>query len=199
MYPVYPLLAVNAAIALHAVLSVFGSTNPKSLVGKIPPQLKLLFVSFWVLLAVALGILRTVGVVTAYGAPMEIYKPLQNPELVDSYDAVCLGKEWYRFPSSFFIPPNMRARFVKSEFNGLLPGQFHEGKIGFGLFAGTWLIPPGMNDQNIEDPGKYVSILLAFANRLLTKMCRPMSSIAPISSTLIFRAWSPQPCSQTMF
>ena len=158
MYPAYPLLAVNAAITLHGLLSFFGSTNPKSLMGVIPPQLKLAFVGFWILLAIALGIFRTAGVVMAYSAPLEIYKPLQNPDLAHSYDAVCLGKEWYRFPSSFFVPQNMRARFIKSEFNGLLPGQFHEGKTGFGFFSGTWLIPPGMNDRNIEDPGKHVSL-----------------------------------------
>ena len=199
MYPAYPLLAVNAAISLHALLSSFGSTNPKSLVGKIPPQLKLAFVSFWILLAVALGILRTAGVVTAYRAPLDIYKPLQSPELVHSYDAVCLGKEWYRFPSSFFIPQNMRARFVKSEFNGLLPGQFHEGETGFGFFSGTWLIPPGMNDQNIEDPGKHVCVVAFSALYLLTTMHRLTSNIAPISLTLIFQTWSPQPYSQIMF
>ena len=50
----------------------------------------------------------------------------------------------------------MRAKFVKSEFDGLLPGQYNEAEIGFGFFPGTWLVPPGMNDQNIEDPGKHV-------------------------------------------
>ena len=168
MYPAYPLLALNAAIALHALLAFWGTTKPKSLLGKIPPQLKLAFVSFWVLLAIGLGVLRAIGVFTAYNAPLNIYKPLQSPDLATSYDAVCLGKEWYRFPSSFFIPKNMRARFIRSEFRGLLPGQFHEGDIGFGFFSGTWLVPPGMNDQNIEDPGKYVGMIAAAVIRLLT-------------------------------
>lgn len=50
----------------------------------------------------------------------------------------------------------MRAQFIKSEFDGLLPGQYNEAAIGFGLFPGTWLVPAGMNDKNEEDPGKYV-------------------------------------------
>lgn len=70
---------------------------------------------------------------------------------------MCLGKEWYRFPSSFNLPHGVHAKFIKSEFTGLLPGEFDEAKIGFGLFPGTWLVPPGMNDENLEDPGKYVS------------------------------------------
>ena len=51
----------------------------------------------------------------------------------------------------------MRAKFVKSAFEGLLPGEFSEAKIGFGFFPGSWLNPSGMNDQNIADSGKYVS------------------------------------------
>lgn len=48
----------------------------------------------------------------------------------------------------------MRARFVKSEFRGLLPGQYAEGG---GWWEGTWRVPEGMNDENLEDVGKYVS------------------------------------------
>ena len=199
MYPVYPLLAVNAAIALHALLATLGSTNPRSLIGKIPAQLKLVFVSFWILLAIVLGVFRTAGVVTAYRAPLDIYKPLAAPEYARSYDAVCLGKEWYRFPSSFFLPQNMRARFVRSDFKGLLPGQFHEGQIGFGFFSGTWLIPPGMNDQNIEDPGKYVCKAHATPIHLLTFVLRLISNIALFSSTLTFPAQSLQPWSLITF
>lgn len=70
---------------------------------------------------------------------------------------VCLGKEWYRFPSSFNLPEGVRAKFIKSEFSGLLPGEFSEGDTGSDLFPGTWMMPMGMNDENREDPGKYAS------------------------------------------
>jgi alpha-1,2-mannosyltransferase len=71
---------------------------------------------------------------------------------------VCLGKEWYRFPSSFSLPYGVHAKFIKSEFSGLLPGEFSEANAGFGLFPGTWLNPPGMNDENMEDEGKYTNV-----------------------------------------
>lgn len=156
MYPVYPFLALNAAISLHAMLSYFGSADPKKFVGKIPPKLKLLMVSLCVLFAIDVGVARTIGIVSAYRAPLQIYAPLQNAQYAHSEENVCLGKDWYRFPSSNFLPKGMRAKFIKSAFDGLLPGQFNEAKTGFGFFPGTWLIPPGMNDQNLEDPGKYV-------------------------------------------
>ncbi len=156
MYPMYPFLCLNCAIALHTLLSYIGTQDPSSIMGKVPAKIKLAVMSIFVVSAAGVSILRTVGIVSAYRAPLHVYGPLQQPNFVNSEGTVCLGKEWYRFTSSYFLPSRMRARFVKSAFDGLLPGQFNEGKIGFGLFPGTWLDLPGMNDQNIEDPGKYV-------------------------------------------
>ena len=160
MYPAYPLLALNAAIALHSVLGYFGTSDPKYVVGRIPPMAKLAVVSSFVACAISAGALRTVGLVTAYRAPLKVYEPLARPEYSQAEATVCLGKEWYRFPSSYFLPKGMRAKFIKSGFDGLLPGQYNEAGIGFGLFPGTWLVPPGMNDENVGDPGKYVCRLL---------------------------------------
>jgi alpha-1,2-mannosyltransferase len=155
MYPVYPALALNAAMALHIILAAFGQSDPKTLIGKIPGKLKLLIVSMVVIGSVDVGLARMYGIYTAYSAPLKIYEPLES--IGSSGDSVCFGKEWYRFPSSYHLPKNMHAKFIKSEFNGLLPGEFSEAMTGFGLWSGAWLEPPGMNDQNIEDLGKYVS------------------------------------------
>jgi len=99
--------------------------------------------------------------ITAYNAPLSVYKPLRLPGVTQSGDNVCLGKEWYRFPSSYHLPTGVSAKFVKSEFNGLLPGDFSQAGKGFGLYPGAWLMPSGMNDENKEDPSKYVSCLLS--------------------------------------
>ncbi|KAH8783721.1 glycosyltransferase family 22 protein [Hyaloscypha finlandica] len=156
MYPAYPALALNAAMALHIILAAFGQSDPKTLVGKIPGKLKLLIVSMVVIGSVDVGLARMYGIYTAYSAPLKIYEPLES--IGSSGDSVCFGKEWYRFPSSYHLPKNMHAKFIKSEFNGLLPGEFSEAMTGFGLWSGAWLEPPGMNDQNIEDLGKYTEI-----------------------------------------
>ncbi|KAG0020165.1 mannosyltransferase [Entomortierella chlamydospora] len=44
------------------------------------------------------------------------------PEIV----RVCVGKEWYRFPSHYFLPEGARLGLIKSHFDGLLPGEFKE-------------------------------------------------------------------------
>lgn len=156
MYPAYPALALNAAMSLHIVLANFGSTDPRHLVSKIPASIKLAVVAIPLLLAFNMGMLRIVGNFTAYSAPLRVYDPLRK--LARSGDTVCIGKEWYRFPSSFHLPAGVHAKFIKSEFSGLLPGEFSPAKEGFGLFPGTWLIPAGMNDENQEDLGKYINV-----------------------------------------
>ena len=157
MYPAYPFLALNAAITFHVLLSWVGTADPKAILSKIPGSLKLAVVLFTVVLSTNIGVLRIVGTVSAYRAPLVIYEPLQTA-IGDSWSNVCFGKDWYRFPSSHFLPRHMTARFIKSEFDGLLPGRFSEAASGFGLFPGTWLLPPGMNDRNEEDFGKYIDI-----------------------------------------
>ncbi|WEW54918.1 mannosyltransferase [Emydomyces testavorans] len=157
MYPAYPFLALNAAIGLHIVLAYLGSNNRQELVGRIPVKLKFAMVIGAVLFALNLGLLRIVGMTTAYNAPLKVLVDLERPNITTSGDFVCVGKEWYRFPSSFFLPGGLRAKFVKSEFRGLLPGEFAEPNNN-GPFPGTWIIPLGMNDRNQEDPSKYTDI-----------------------------------------
>ncbi|ODA77903.1 hypothetical protein RJ55_06506 [Drechmeria coniospora] len=162
MYPAYPFLALNAALSVHTILSAIGNADPKTLMGKIPARLKLLAVTAVVLLSLNMGLARMYGVYSAYRAPFSIYEPLwgdddKNIKAVGGEgDFVCYGKEWYRFPSSYFLPRHMHAKFIRSEFRGLLPGEFSEAKTGFGFWSGTWLPTSGLNDRNEEDASKYV-------------------------------------------
>ncbi|ORY64817.1 Alg9-like mannosyltransferase [Pseudomassariella vexata] len=163
MYPVYPFLALNAALALHIILNAFGNSDPKTLIGKIPARLKLVAVTSVLFLSLDLGLARVIGIYTGYSGPLTLYSPLGagNPGqegLGGRGDYVCFGKEWYRFPSSYFLPRDMHAKFIRSEFRGLLPGDFSEARTGFGFWSGTWLPTSGMNNRNEEDLGKYVDI-----------------------------------------
>lgn len=158
MYPAYPFLALNAAIAFHMILSYIGSSNPKELIGRVPAKLKLAVVMSIILGAINGGLLRTFGMITAYNAPLKVLRPLEQPEIAQPGDLVCFGKEWYRFPSSFFLPDGMRAKFIRSEFRGLLPGEFQDAQDYSALLDGTSRTPEGMNDRNEEDAGKYVRI-----------------------------------------
>mgnify|MGYP001565163979 CR=1 FL=1 len=154
MYPAYPALALNAAISLHILLAALGQSSPRTLIGRVPAGLKLLLVVSTLGTSICLGFARILGANDAFSAPLHIYEPLQSPGVAVPGGELCLGKDWYRFPSSYFLPEGMRARFVRSEFRGLLPGEFGNGE---GWREGTWTVPGGMNDENLEDVGKYVS------------------------------------------
>jgi alpha-1,2-mannosyltransferase len=156
MYPAYPFLAMNAAMSLHIILTALGHANPKTLIGKIPARLKLFVVTIVMLLSLEVSFSRIWGIYSAYSAPLSLYKPLNT--IGGRGESVCFGKEWYRFPSSYFLPNDMRAKFIRSEFHGLLPGEFSEAGTGFGFWSGTWLPTSGFNDRNEEDPSKYVDL-----------------------------------------
>ncbi|KAF3767553.1 family 22 glycosyltransferase [Cryphonectria parasitica EP155] len=166
MYPAYPFLALNAAVSAHILLTFLGHISRRTVIGKIPAKIRLLgFVVVPFLLVVSVTVLRIIGVYTAYGAPLSLYEPLgagvrdgQIGEVGERGDFVCYGKEWYRFPTSYFLPRQMQAKFIRSEFRGLLPGEFAHHSNKAGLLSGTWMIPEGMNDRNEEDMGKYTDI-----------------------------------------
>jgi alpha-1,2-mannosyltransferase len=163
MYPAYPFLALNAAMALHLILSAFGTSDPSSLVGKIPAKLKFVAVMAVLIMSLDLGLGRILALNTAYSAPLTLYEPLGagvtgEVGIGQRGDHVCFGKDWYRFPNSYFLPRDMRPKFVRSEFRGLLPGEFAEARVGFGFWSGTWLPTRGLNDRNEEDLGKYVDM-----------------------------------------
>ena len=63
-----------------------------------------------------------------YNAPLNLYNHLYKNEIGRNSKQemnICLGKEWYRYGSSFFIPSShQQIRFIKSGFDGLLPQVF---------------------------------------------------------------------------
>jgi len=115
------------------------------------------------LVVVALGLSRSMSNVNNFYAPLHVYSELHKElsELAKSAPTnktgipvnVCVGKEWYRFPSSFFLPSSekldVRLRFLKSGFSGLLPKYFAE-------VDPTSSIPTTMNDENREEMDRYV-------------------------------------------
>jgi alpha-1,2-mannosyltransferase len=153
MYVIYPMICYNAAHALESTISIVD----KFLDGKVNRRLsKVLSRSVWcgpTGLYILLSLARIFAQIRAFRAPMQVYGNLESPS------TVCLGKEWYRYPSSFFIPNDSRAMFVKSAFNGLLPGRFDESE-GSGWRSATWKTPEGMNDRNLEEPSHQVSLVI---------------------------------------
>jgi alpha-1,2-mannosyltransferase len=163
--PVYPLIALIAAVVLDD-LSVLLSRGAQTFV-KLGNVVKFCVVIGAVVGTAAFGVSRICMQLHGFGGPISVFKTLSEVELRrgtgprhSSVEGsrpgktinICVGKEWHRFPSSFFVPNGAYdIRFVSSSFTGLLPKYFAEGRLG------SRAIPPGMNMFNAEDPNQYIA------------------------------------------
>lgn len=71
--------------------------------------------------------------------------------------SVCMGGDWYTFPSHFFLPDNARLTFVNDTFHGQLPQLYNENGREDGMRLGTFVDPEQpFNDENREVPERYM-------------------------------------------
>ncbi|KAJ1980212.1 mannosyltransferase [Dimargaris xerosporica] len=177
LFVAYPTLCLAAAVTLHLVrdrIAPWLHPFKSCWVVRYLPMATLMLLLGYVVLSSA----RVAGLFFYYQAPMAVYShfythakqlpappasPLQAPTL-------CVGKEWYRFPSHYFVPLPYRVGFIPSSFHGQLPKYFAEpielppnrtNDTQLPLWAwppqGTFLRPTGFNDMNQEEPDRYVS------------------------------------------
>ena len=166
--PCYPFIALTAAVAAKDYVNWVGNcstwikrgTNGRRLENKSSTErrlspIKLIMYAAICFLTIALGISRIAMQIQSFHAPLRVYQGLSQIERSRNGNAsesksnanvnVCVGKEWYRFPNSFFLPyQQVRIRFVRSGFTGLLPKPYSSEKMG------TRILPKGMNAFNKE-------------------------------------------------
>ncbi|SCW03948.1 LAFE_0H02586g1_1 [Lachancea fermentati] len=142
LYPVYGIITLAASV---------GTSMFTELIRK-PRMVQRIFHVGLCAAVIAQSLLRICALVKNYTAPLEVYS-----NLTDNQDSktVCVGREWYHFPASFFLPDNHRLGFVSSGFDGLLPGDFAESDD---LFESIRAIPDSMNNENKFDPGKLTDL-----------------------------------------
>ncbi|KAL0477220.1 alpha-1,2-mannosyltransferase [Acrasis kona] len=154
MYVVYPTLTLCAGICLELLCQIINtqvlSQNRRSGAVNV---LQCVVVAAVCMLSLS----RSLSMIVNYGAPLDVYGKLSehiqnNHPNTNKPINVCVGKEWYRFPSHFFLPSNSRLNFLKSSFSGLLPKPYGPYPIG------SSMIPTTMNDQNIEEMDRYVPV-----------------------------------------
>mmetsp|Transcript_17791 Transcript_17791/g.36923 ORF Transcript_17791/g.36923 Transcript_17791/m.36923 type:complete len:641 (+) Transcript_17791:1254-3176(+) len=192
LVPSYPLLCLCAAVAVSDWIQfisdlVSGASEVNGERSKRNGGIFAMLLTVGIgILATSMGTSRTVGQVRNFQAPLSIYRSLATEELQGgegprhlpltlstsvSEINICLGREWYRFPSNFFIPSKKyRVRFVDRSFKGLLPKYFSEG------LGGTRKPTSGMNMYNRADPGQF------FEGK--DDMCHYYVDLAPSSSSV---------------
>ncbi|XP_077869999.1 alpha-1,2-mannosyltransferase ALG9-like [Saccoglossus kowalevskii] len=160
LFPIYPFFCLCGAVTLSSVQKiyhlVFFGQKPKHYTTS----------SNWMAIIVGvvfaiLSLSRSVALFHGYHAPLDVYPELtkisEDPVIhalpVDANVNVCVGKEWYRYTSSFFLPNDRwHLHFIQSDFRGQLPKMYSSHQDA------TRIIPTHMNDMNLEETSRYLDI-----------------------------------------
>lgn len=150
LYPIYTLISLSAAVLTS---NMFDEIKTRTSFRGTIRVLSLLLI----VLVSTVSLLRIVNLVENYNAPIESAKVFSRLSREDSGDIknVCIGREWYHFPTSAFLPNDYRLRFVRSGFDGLLPGDFPEQGS---LINAASAFPKGMNSKNTFSPDKVIDV-----------------------------------------
>lgn len=161
LYPIYPLICLGAAITVDITQKLW--FRILNLFQKMPHGThyldKTMFIMFAsIILTSVLGISRVFALYRNYHAPLDLMMELNRYPVETKISErtqvnVCFGKEWHRYPGSFFLPnSNWNIRFIKSEFRGMLPAPYSGGENA------TSIIHEYFNDQNREAPELYFDV-----------------------------------------
>ena len=138
-YPAYASIAIVASLAARKLRRV-----------------RIVWIGFLVA-ALFFGVARTAALVNYYGQPqLTVWRSVaelasQRPTNV----TICVGKEWYRYPSSYFLPSNARLEFVDDGFHGELPRHW---EVSSGSRGSSADVAAHFNDRNMEVTNRYVPL-----------------------------------------
>eukprot|EP00898_Chlorokybus_atmophyticus_P006598 jgi/Chlat1/693/Chrsp104S00018 len=149
MYVVYPLICVAAAGTIIYLIRLLQYWR-KALQTESMLYQSARYTAIGVIALLSAS--RAAAILLNYGAPMAVYRHLADFPAPTNQTLVCVGSEWHRFPSSFFLPsPHHRLVFVSSGFDGLLPFPFND------TLGGTRAAPGYFNNQNKAHSHQFVS------------------------------------------
>ncbi|KAJ8755686.1 hypothetical protein K2173_022614 [Erythroxylum novogranatense] len=170
LYPIYPLVCVAASAVIESFPDLFRDRyNPsdQSLMVMIAKFVRPLALS----LILGASHARTFSLINGYSAPMEVYKILEHHDDVETGSVLCVGSEWHRFPSSFFIPNYVsEVRWIDDGFRGLLPFPFNS------TLGGTAAAPSYFNNKNKASEEQYLHNLEACTFLVELQLNRPFPS-----------------------
>lgn len=164
LFPVYPVLVFGAVLTVDTVLTRLILPLLRKLRVAVPEtaaqekrqqQVRVLgHVAIWIPV-ILISLCRTAALQKYYSAPLAVYSTLSTqPSLQTQHShLVCTCGEWYRFPSSFYLPTGVQLGFLPSSFTGQLPQAFSE----HGSRQASQAVLQPFNDRNLEQKERYVS------------------------------------------
>ncbi|KAI6687206.1 hypothetical protein NL676_024034 [Syzygium grande] len=167
LYPIYPLVCVAASAVIDSFPDLFRDEyNPRddSLLVLVAKHIRPAVLG----LILCASHARTFSLIHGYSAPVEIYKLLEHHEDAGMGSVLCVGSEWHRFPSSFFVPPFVsEVRWIDDGFRGLLPIPFNS------TLGGTAAAPPYFNNKNKASDQQFLQDLDACTFLMELQLNRP--------------------------
>ncbi|EEF38954.1 dol-P-Man:Man(6)GlcNAc(2)-PP-Dol alpha-1,2-mannosyltransferase [Ricinus communis] len=180
LYPIYPLVCVAASAVIESFPDLFRdrySSYDNSLIVMIAKLLRPVVLS----LILCASHARTFSLINGYGAPIEVYKILEHYDDAGTGSVLCVGSEWHRFPSSFFVPDYVsEVRWIDDGFRGLLPFPFNS------TLGGTAAAPLYFNNKNKAAEEQYLRDLGTCTFLVELQLDRPYPSRGSDLST-----WEP--------
>ncbi|KAF2898396.1 hypothetical protein ILUMI_07779 [Ignelater luminosus] len=168
LFPIYPMICLCAAITVDILQKLwfrvlcFLKTQPVKMLrlshGPHYLDSTLFIMIGTIVISALLGVSRIFALYRNYHAPLDLMMelnrfPAEGKLNTNNPVNVCFGKDWYRYPSSFFLPSsNWNVRFIQSEFKGILPAPYSE------FENGTTIIHKHFNDKNQEEVSLYFDI-----------------------------------------
>ncbi|KAK9046446.1 hypothetical protein V6N11_052333 [Hibiscus sabdariffa] len=167
LYPVYPLVCLAASAVIESFPDLVRdkySPYDKSTIVVIAKVLR----PGALCLILCASHARTFSLINGYAAPFEVYKILDHYDDAGTGSVLCVGSEWHRFPSSFFVPDFIgEVRWINDGFQGLLPFPFNA------TLGGTSAAPPYFNDKNKASHEQYLEDLQACSFLVELQLDRP--------------------------
>ncbi|KAK8507417.1 hypothetical protein V6N13_141438 [Hibiscus sabdariffa] len=167
LYPIYPLVCVAASAVIESFPDIFRDKyNPydNSIIVMMAKFLRPVALS----LILCASHARTFSLINGYAAPLEVYKILEHHDDAGTGSVLCVGSEWHRYPSSFFVPAYIgEVRWIDDGFRGLLPFPFND------TLGGTAAAPPYFNNKNKASDEQYLQDVQACTFMVELQLNRP--------------------------
>ncbi|XP_044726617.1 alpha-1,2-mannosyltransferase ALG9 [Chrysoperla carnea] len=182
LFPVYPMICLCGAITADIIQKLW--FRIQSLLKSVQIGTHYLENTSFIMIIIAIisalfSISRILALYQNYHAPFDLMMelsryPSEHKIPTNMADInVCIGKDWYRYPNSFFMPnTNWNIRFIESEFNGMLPAPYNPPYNQ----SATRIVHDYFNDLNRADTRLYFNITKCHflldldLNRVTTKL-----------------------------
>mmetsp|Transcript_2307 Transcript_2307/g.2988 ORF Transcript_2307/g.2988 Transcript_2307/m.2988 type:complete len:324 (-) Transcript_2307:83-1054(-) len=154
LYPIYPFLCASAALTLDAIVNAGMRVGGMVVGGGVMTPTRKARLTFWlgamvIASSAVVSSCRIAALGWYYGAPLDLYKDFYDVASASGgAGGVCTAGEWYRFPSSYFVPRDFRLEYLRSSFGGQLPA--------FSTNFTSTDIP--FNDENREELSRYTDL-----------------------------------------